>query len=229
MPAGAAEDGTSLVDQALVAIRRRILSGEYPPGSRLRLHVLAQETGASLTPIREALRILESERLIETIPNRGARVVPLSVEDMADLYSVRITLESEAVRMASRIDPTTHEELLGILSKMRVAVGKNDTDEVIRLHREFHYGIYRGSNSTWLQYLIQMLWNHSERYQRLSLVSRHDAADSEHLEILAALADGRAEDATKAIRDHLSTTARIVAMSFDGQQSRSSETKHKGS
>lgn len=218
MQVAAAGDRTvSLVEQALVSIRQRILSGEYPPGSRLRLHVLAQETGASLIPVREALRVLEAERLIETIPNRGARVVPLSVEDMNDLYSVRITLESEAVRMATPIDGATHKELLDILDGIAVAVSKGDTDEVIRLNREFHYGIYRKSQSTWFLYLIDLLWNHTERYQRLSLESRHDAADGEHREILEALADGRAEHAAKAMRNHLATTAKLVADSFSAR------------
>ncbi|HKY46618.1 MAG TPA: GntR family transcriptional regulator [Acidimicrobiia bacterium] len=214
MPDIAGEKQLSLVEHALTSMRERILSGEYPPGSRLRLHVLAQETGASLIPVREALRVLETERLIETIPNRGARVVPLSITDMNDLYAVRILLEAEAVRAAVPIDGKTEKELLRILSKMKVAVKENETKEIIRLNQEFHFGIYRRSNSQWLLYLIDLLWNHTERYQRLSLSFRHDAADREHRAILKALAAGQSEEAAIAMRDHLRTTATLVAEYF---------------
>ena len=214
--AGKVIDGEqpSLVERALDSTRRRILSGEYPPGSRLPLNVLARETGVSLIPVREALRVLETERLIESIRNRGARVAPLSIDEMNDLYAVRIVLETEAVRMAAPLDPAAHKQLLNVLSKMATAVKRKDADGVIRLNKEFHFGIYRGSNSPWLIYLIELLWNHSERYQRLSLKFRHDAADKEHREILEALANGELEVAAKALEVHLATTAKIVVESF---------------
>ncbi len=93
-------EAVSLVDRVLDFVRDRILSGEYEPGARLRLQPLAEESGASLIPVREALRILETERLVETIPNRGARVAGISREDMEDLYRVRVLLETEAVRLS---------------------------------------------------------------------------------------------------------------------------------
>ncbi len=214
MPEIAGEKQLSLVKHAVTSMRERILSGEYPPGSRLRLHTLAQETGASFIPVREALRVLETERLVETIPNRGARVVPLSMKEMNDLYAVRIILEAEAVRTASPIDAKTGKELLRILSRMRVAVKGNDTNEIIRLNQEFHFSIYRRSDSEWLLYLIDLLWNHTERYQRLSLSFRHDAADREHRAILKALVAGKSDEAATAMSNHLATTATLVAEYF---------------
>jgi DNA-binding GntR family transcriptional regulator len=220
MPDTAKGDGqSSSVEHALAFMRRRILSGEYPPGSRLPLNVLARETGVSLIPVREALRVLETERLIETTRNRGARVVPLSVDDMNDLYAVRTVLETEAVKNAAAIDTAVEEqELLDILSQMRFAVSKNDTDEVIRLHKQYHFAIYRRSNSPWLLYLIDLLWNHSERYQRLSLGLRHDAADEEHRQILDAVVAGRSDLAAEALKHHLATTAKIVVDFFSNAE-----------
>ena len=74
--------------------------------------MLTNETGSSLIPVREALRILETERLVESIPNRGARVVGLSIDDLNDLYAVRSVLEGEAVRTSKPLDAVGHRELL---------------------------------------------------------------------------------------------------------------------
>jgi DNA-binding GntR family transcriptional regulator len=197
---------SSLVARALTSIRTRIVSGEYPPGSWLRLNMLTNETGASLIPVREALRLLEAERLVESIPNRGARVVGLSVDDLHDLYAVRTVLEAEAVRTSAPLDDEARRDLLEILAVMQRAVAAADTDEILRLNREFHFAIYRRCRSPWLLYLIEMLWQHNERYQRLSLEFRHDAADAEHRAIVDALAADDRDTAAKALAQHLSTT-----------------------
>ena len=198
---------SSLVARALSSIRKGIVSGEYAPGSWLRLSMLTNETGASLIPVREALRILETERLVESIPNRGARVVGLSIDDMNDLYAVRSVLEAEAVRNVGPLDEAARDELLDVLSLIQIAVANGDADEVLRLNREFHFGIYRRCGSAWLLYLIEMLWNHNERYQRLSLDFRHDAADEEHRAIVDALVAGDRDAAAEALKRHLATTA----------------------
>lgn len=204
----------SLVDRVLTLTRGRILSGEYPPGARLRLQMLAEESGASLIPVREALRVLEAERLVETIPNRGARVAELSLDDMEDLYAVRILLETETLRDAPALSEAEEESLRALLDRIKVAVDAGDTPTVMELHRQFHFGLYGRTGSKWLPYLIDLLWNHTERYQRLSLAFRHDGADHEHREVLKALAAGESGRAAEALREHLQTTARLVAEAY---------------
>jgi DNA-binding GntR family transcriptional regulator len=205
----------SLVARTLSSIRKSILSGEYAPGSWLRLNKLTSETGASLIPVREALRILETERLVESIPNRGARVLPLSASDMNDLYAVRTILEVEAIRISPPLDDATRAEMQDVLGLIQVAVAEADRDEVIRLNREFHFALYRRSGSPWLVYLIEMLWNHNERYQRMSLHFRHDAADVEHRAIVDALTAGDSVAAAEALRTHLQTTIAGIAEAFE--------------
>jgi DNA-binding GntR family transcriptional regulator len=208
MTSGATQDqnDSSLVARSVSAIRKGILSGAYPPGSWLRLNMLTNETGASLVPIREALRILETERLVEAVPNRGARVVGLSISDLKDLYAVRTLLEAQAVRTSAPLDDDAHAGLLALLVRTQKAVASGDSDEVICLNREFHFAIYRRCDSPWLLYLIEMLWQHNERYQRLSLEFRQDAADAEHRAIVDALAANDADRAAEALEQHLSTT-----------------------
>lgn len=89
-----------LVQLAHDHIREAILAGEYEPGELLRLARLTRDVGTSAIPIREALRRLEGERLVEVLPNRGARVAPIGIDDVIGIYRVRILLESEAVRLA---------------------------------------------------------------------------------------------------------------------------------
>src|SRR3954470_3282419 len=99
-------DLTSSVELVYQRTRQAILTGDYPPGSPLRLQDLAARSGVSMIPVREALRLLESEGFVDLIPNRGARVAPLSMEDMLDVYRTRIVLEVEAMGQSlPRITP----------------------------------------------------------------------------------------------------------------------------
>ncbi len=210
------DGASSLVDQVLTLTRRRILSGDYAPGSRLPVHMLADESGASLIPVREALRILEAERLVETIPNRGARVTPLSLGDMEDLYSLRMLLETEVVKHARPLDPDEVVALTELLDRMREAVKANDLDLVMTLHRQYHFALYTRTDSSWMPYMIDVLWKHAERYQRLALAFRHDGADLEHRSVLEALAGGDNAQAAEDLRLHLATTARLVKEAHQG-------------
>ena len=92
------EDST--VEQVLDFVREGIISGRYPPRSKLLPKQIAEHCGTSFIPVREALRVLESEGFVAFVHNRGAWVTPLSLNDLKDLYEIRLELESEAVRRA---------------------------------------------------------------------------------------------------------------------------------
>ena len=205
------EDRTlSLVDRVVAITRERILTGEYEPGARLRLHQLAGEAGVSLIPVREALRILEAERLVVTVPNKGARVADLSVEDMRDLYATRILLETAALQTARALSLEDAAALRQMLTDMKAAHEADNRDTMLLLHRQFHFGLYTQTTSPWLSYLIDILWKHTERYQRLSIPLRHDGADVEHRRVFRALENGDNEGAARALQVHLESTARLV-------------------
>jgi hypothetical protein len=99
----------SYVDLVYRRTRDAIIRGDYPPGTPLRLQDLATQNEVSLIPVREALRLLEAERLVETIQNKGARVSPLSLDDIVDAYQTRIVLEVDA--LARAYPKLTAEEL----------------------------------------------------------------------------------------------------------------------
>lgn len=190
----------SRVEHVYNELRANIVLGRHRPGSSLRLSELVTEYGVSLIPIREALRRLEVERLVENRPNRGARVASASVADVDDAYDTRFILESEALRRAwPNLDAPAVTNARSTLEKMFDAFAQGHLLEGAELHRSHHFELWKRSDSAWLDHLIQILWSHTERYRNLALVLHAPApSDSEyHLLILDAI---RRDDMPAAIR-----------------------------
>jgi DNA-binding GntR family transcriptional regulator len=198
--------------------RNAIIRGEYPPGSPLRLQDLATENGVSLIPVREALRLLEAERLVETIPNKGARVSPLALDDVIDAYQTRIVLEVDALGRA--YPKLTVGELAAArrLKDEMVRRFKKGDDSAYKIHRDVHFAFYDRSESTWLLHLIHMLWDHTERYRRLAtpLHPDYDEVGEEHARIIDAVERRDLRGAKKALREHLQTTVRLLIENLAG-------------
>jgi DNA-binding GntR family transcriptional regulator len=207
---GATESVDSSVDTVLTYARNRIVSGDYQPGSKLLPKVLADECGTSMIPVREALRVLETEGLVSIIRNRGAWVAPLSLSNLSDLYSVRIPLETGAILAAKPFSSVDIARLEGFLDAAAEAVRRSDVAEVIALNEALHFSIYRHCESPLRLRIIEQLWAHAERYQRSALNFRDDAADAEHREIVACLARGDHSAAADALANHLETTVRVL-------------------
>jgi DNA-binding GntR family transcriptional regulator len=214
--AGAAAEGQPLtlvtaVDVAYAGIRSSILSGEFEPGSQLKLQRLANRYSISLIPVREALRLLEAEGLVESVRNKGARVAPVSMADALDVYRLRLILETSALKMAfDDIDDDVIETLQQYQRDMRDAFS-NDPDRYLALHHDLHFGIYSRSGSKWMMAMLDLLWSHSERWRRLSLPRIDLAAPTEdHLEILAALQRRDLPAACAALETHISVSVKAL-------------------
>lgn len=198
----------SRVEAVYRDLRRAIIEGEHAPGSHLRLQELAATYHVSLIPVREAIRKLETERLVETFPNRGARVAEISAEDVADSYRARVLLETGAVRLAyPNLDEVALADARAILDRMVEAFESGDPHAGFDLHRDLHFFLYERSGSRWLVYVIEILWAHTERYRRMTTPEPHGG---EHTKMLEALADGRIEAAVEALRIDLEDTAEGV-------------------
>ena len=202
------EDST--VEQVLSYIRERIINGQFPPQSKLLPKQIADSCGTSFIPVREALRTLESEGFVHFVHNRGAWVTPLSISDLEDLYVIRMELECEAVRRADRFSKAEIASLADLLEQSLVLNKKRENAVLVALNRELHFSIYRKSNSPRRLKLIEQLWLHSARYQRMSLDYRHDAADAEHRKIISKLRRGDHDGAAEALRSHLQTTVDLL-------------------
>lgn len=200
----------STVAQVLEQLRHEIIAGRHQPGSKLAPKAIADEYGVSFIPVREALRVLESEGFVEFLHNRGAWVTPMSITDLIDLYDIRIELETQAVRRARPFPIDTLDQLGAMLAEAQEADQRGDNARIVEINRDFHMTIYRRADSPRRLRLIEQLWLHSARYQHLGLEYRHDGADAEHRAVLDHLVAGNHDRAAEALGEHLHTTVDLI-------------------
>jgi DNA-binding GntR family transcriptional regulator len=203
----------SAVDRVYHHTRNAILMGEYAPGFPLRIQELATLNNVSTIPVREALRRLEAERLVESVANKGARVAELSFPDLADAYRIRIVLEVEAVRLAfPHLEPEDLESARGIKGEMTRLFEDDRIHEAHEAHRRLHFLIYEKTGSTWLLHIIRALWDHTERYRRLATQWGADSQDlgKQHDDVIDALSDRDLERAIAAVRQHFEHPMRMI-------------------
>jgi DNA-binding GntR family transcriptional regulator len=196
-------------------IRESILNGELAPGTVVSQVSLARELGIGRTPLREALRMLQREGLIEAETNRRIRIAPFSVEDLEQLYSMRITLEALACR---RTVPTlTAVDLDGLeasLAEMDECVARDDVAGWREPHRRFHHILVQSAGERLVR-LVSQLSDHAERYRHLKLVQDGLAlsvGSVEHRRIYSACQAGDAVAASNRLAQHLARTALTVIM-----------------
>lgn len=198
-------------------LRNAILERRFRPGEWLRQERLAQELNVSQMPVREALKELAVEGLIEHVPYRGARVVDISQTDVEDIYIMRAFLESRAAGFAaSRI---TAEELAEV-KQAQAEIEKNSAPEDIlkyrELNRRFHELIYTASRRPYLIRTLKTLWatfptmlmGNYPRTASQPLVGRDEIDPQEHNAIIAALEQRDARTAQKVVKEHIESVLR---------------------
>ncbi|MEU4825488.1 GntR family transcriptional regulator [Actinomadura citrea] len=187
------------VDRVYTRLRADILAGVHPPGARLGEAELAEATGSSRTPVREALRRLEVEGLVEVLPHRGARVPDWTPEDLEEIYDLRMLLESAAAgRAATRVTAADLDRMDELCRLMEAAVEPGpgqDLDRVAEFNAEFH-DIVRAAASSGR--LVSMLNAVVQLPLVMRTFHRYSPADlarssAHHRELAAAL---RARDGT---------------------------------
>jgi DNA-binding GntR family transcriptional regulator len=199
-------------------LREKILAGVYPPGSRLKLTALATEHQVSFIPVREALQRLEAERLIETAPNRGARVAEISIADMRDIYETRIVLENHAIRLSIPRLSSQHMEIAEqALSRMESSFAAGRELKAYEHHQEFHFALYEPAGSAWTMHVIRQLWASAERYLRLAASVRPAPEEfvAEHRAIFKAVQEGDVSAAIDNLTTNLRTTERLLAETYE--------------
>ena len=171
-------------------LREAIIVGELKPGERLMEVQLADKMGVSRTPVREAIRKLELEGLVEMLPRKGAHVADLSVKDIMDVLEVRSTLDGLASYLsAQRITDEETKELKHVLNQFVNYVEKDNLQGSIKKDVEFHDIIYRSSRN---DKLIQITNNLREQVQRFRVIYMKDYSSSreliqEHMDIYEAI------------------------------------------
>ncbi|HEY7729484.1 MAG TPA: GntR family transcriptional regulator [Gaiellaceae bacterium] len=186
-------------DRAAAALRAAILEGELRPGQRVNQEAWAKRAGVSPIPVREALRALAGEGLVEYRPRRGYAVTQLDLADLEEVYALRRTLESEALR---RGVPLARPEDLAALEAAADDCAAADPATRLAANRRFHSLLHGLAGSRQLTRLIDLLWDSTEAYRALyyALPGEADEADRAHRELLAAVA-ARDADAAVAAQD----------------------------
>jgi DNA-binding GntR family transcriptional regulator len=147
-------------------LRNQILRGEIPPGTSMSQVQLAELLDAGRTPLREALRLLQSEGLIVTEPNRNVRVAEFTLQDVEDLYLMRMALECSATLVTvPELVPSEIAELGGLIAQMEYFEAERDHHGWATPHREFHMKLVSRAGPRARQ-TIEQLWDHAERYRR---------------------------------------------------------------
>lgn len=187
-------------------LRRAILNGELTGGTRLVQAEIAATLDVSTTPVREALRDLATEGLVQFDPHRGAIVAELSSDDVHDIYEIRMVLEPLAMRQAV---PHLSEALLERLRELhRSMLDEPHSADWVDRNRVFHMAVYETAASPRLAAIIRNLQDASVMYIGASLTDKpalRDEANHDHAEILAALESRDAEAAVAALTEHLRT------------------------
>jgi len=209
-----------MAEAALERLREAIIMGELTPGTPLRLEDLARQLGMSISPIREAVRQLEALGLAEHVPHHGAKVMRLDVEELRELFSIRLALESMAVRRAAALfEESNAQSARAHLTAYDEARHRGDIRAAVRAHGSFHFALYEAAKSGWLLRLIRPAWDSCERYRPVLLAEgtvqdRHEELDVELLEACVTHDEDRA---AQAMHLHLQLASDIYAVELKGR------------
>lgn len=193
-------------EAAFEKIKEAIIKGHFKPGEKLVEQTLAQEMGVSRTPVREAIRRLEAEGFVVSIPRKGVVVSRADKEEIVQLYSIRAELEGLAARWAiENADEDDIQKLDEAISRMEEAAASGDLDGVVQSNTLFHDAIAQASKSRILCTLLKTLQDNIQRFrfQSLHLPGRPEAALAEHKEIVAAIKEKKTEEADRLLKEHL--------------------------
>ena len=198
--------GGAAREQVYAVLREAIISAELEPGRRLSENELADMLGVSRTPVREALARLRDERLVAIVPQLGTFVTLISPDAVADAAFVREALECSAIRLVSEpVEPRALEELQANLAAQERSAERGDTEAFDGLDAALHRMLCELSGHEIAWTLSRRANGHLDRVRRLSLPEPGYLSEmvAEHKQVVAAVADGDAERAERALRHHL--------------------------
>ncbi|HIE27404.1 TPA: GntR family transcriptional regulator [Candidatus Poribacteria bacterium] len=211
---------STLADQVLNQLKRKIINQELKPGSRLIISRIAEELGTSLTPVREAMTRLIEEGLVEMVPHKGAYVAKPTRKEFEDLFAVRQALESLAVRLAApKLSVTDFEKLDEIVEFGEKNLSTGDLESWLRSDEKLHDFIIRKSSNEVLIQIFSSIWDRIHTFRLLTArfpdrktkssvneVNRIKRASLEHRNIVSALKERDVFSAEKLVMEHIENT-----------------------
>ena len=205
----------SIVD----ALRSSIMHGDLKPGSKISEPALALQYGISRTPVREALRQLDSEGFLRVTPRRGARVAPITERDVCEFYEIKAELEGYAARLATEhITDRELNKMEQLNSQMESYFQKGDHKRVFRLHNEFHEVFQRASGNEHLSQLIKLLVAKFQRFRILLTISgKSEGSFKQHRDIIAAFRNKDADKAELLVQENARFGKDVIIAKILGQ------------
>ena len=205
-PRHATINRASLSQQAVEELRRRIVANSLAPGQRLDEAVLADDLGISRTPLREALKVLSAEGLVEIRPRRGCYVAQVAPADLDEIFPIMALLEGEVAREAALKGSAADLKRLGQLHEsLERHAAAGDVDRYYEVNYAFHDALQAIAGNRWLQHVIGDLRKllRLSRHRSLRLEGRLEESLAEHRVLMDALHRRDAAAAERIMKDHL--------------------------
>lgn len=210
---GEAEGDLTNTQQAYRLIKEKIITTALPPDAVVQEQALMAELGLGRTPIREALKQLEAEKLVVISPRRGAFVAGISISDLADIQEIRSVVDVLCVRLAvTRATPAERAYLRALAEELKAAQQHCTAVELLALDRCIHAALAQACHNKFLQAEVELFYNLSLRIWHLYLhrLEPCDLAEDEIEEILAAMDAGDQDAAEHAMRNHIRRFAESI-------------------
>ena len=211
------ESDLALSQQIANTLKDEILSGKYPPGVRIRQESIAEQFGASRSPVREALRMLEADGLINLVAHTGAWISHLSLTECEEMYQLRERIEPLLLRLSiPHLTSSVIEELQALIRQME---STTDVERFLKLDRQFHLLTYSRAETVLVGEMVNRLWNTTQHYRRaysqMMAATSFKPAHYEHHLLLAAIINHDADDAERILFGHIRRTRLELAQHPD--------------
>ena len=214
-------ESRSVADQVMLELRRSILCGALEPGREFSLRELAEMLRVSIIPVREALRSLENQGLVQMRPGRSAAVAPLDLGELQSIYRLRRRLEPEIGQRSCRL---ISDGELDRLDEQATEFGAEQLtmNQIYEAHHEFHLALLAPAATSWDLRILSTLWRASERYIRIGWgrldpdPDEHRRREAHHRELVAAFRQRDPETAARAVHQHLSRNEQTALLALDG-------------
>jgi DNA-binding GntR family transcriptional regulator len=197
-------------------LRQAILGGKHEPGERLSISAIARRYGVSAIPVREALRGLEAEGIVEFSPNRGAVVRRLSREELLETFLIRVQLETLSIQQAiPNLSEKDFHQLEELIAQMDASVA--EPSAWLNANQSFHLVIARAARLPRLYHMLTSLWGASRPYMGVYMarIVRPKKAREEHVALLRACRRKDVDAAVRILEEHIRDTQNIVVSAFE--------------
>ena len=212
-------------------LRDMVMTGKLKEGDKVNESELCETMGISKTPLREALRVLSVEGLIELVPNRGAFVTKPTFEEIREMFDVMSLLEGFCARAASeKMSQKEFERLEKLHNKLEELFKRRDQEEYIRINNQYHSYLQELAGNRILNQIVNGLRKKIllYRFQSLNLKKRFEHSIKEHRELLEALRERDHTRAESLMRDHLKNQASALEILVQQSSPESASSLNRG-